>query len=135
MAIDRIGKGGNVPQVPDTGAATGAQKTGATFKVDRGEAVTGADHTTQASQAAKTDKLEGASATSPLARLRAGEVDVNGYVDLKVDEATKGLHGVPPADLAEIKNVLRDQMRTDPGLADLVRTATGKMPSPPSEEE
>ena len=130
MAIDRIGKGGNVPQIPDTHAPSAAQKTGATFKVDRNESVTGA---AEATQAGKAEKLEGASAASPLARLRAGEVDVNGYVDLKVDEATKGLHGVPPADLAEIKNMLRDQMRTDPGLADLVRTATGTMPSPPEE--
>ena len=58
---------------------------------------------------------------------------MNGYVDLKVDEATKSLKGVPAAELAELKDVLRDQLRSDPGLADLVRTATGKSPSPPEE--
>lgn len=127
MAIDRIGKGGTLPQVPDTAGPGAAQKTGATFEVGRTESATGADATTKATG------IEGTSASSPLARLRAGEVDVNGYVDLKVDEATKGLHGLPPADLAEIKSMLRDQIRTDPGLADLVKTATGKMPSPPEE--
>ena len=70
---------------------------------------------------------------SPLARLRSGEIDVNGYVDIKVDEATKGLQGVPSADLAEIKSVLRDQLRSDPGLVDLVRSVSGKSPSPPEE--
>ena len=55
------------------------------------------------------------------------------YVDLKVEQATRSLGGLPAAELAEIKSVLRDQLRTDPGLADLVRTATGKMPSPPED--
>ena len=75
--------------------------------------------------------MDGASATTPLARLRAGEVDVDAYVDLKGEEATKSLRGVPAAELAEIKSVLHDQLRTDCGLTDLVRTATGKMPSAP----
>ncbi len=126
MAIDRIGKGGALPQAPETGGAAGADKAGAAapFKVDRRES---------ASAAEASRNVGGADAASPLARLRAGEVDVHGYVDLKVDEATKGLKGLPAADLAEIKSLLRDQLRTDPGLADLVRTATGKMPSPPED--
>jgi hypothetical protein len=129
MAIDRIGKGGALPGAPEAGAPTGADKTGAQapFKVERPEQSAAAD------PARRTEGAEGAAATSPLARLRAGEVDVNGYVDLQVEEATKSLKGLPPAELADIKSVLRDQLRTDPGLADLVRTATGKMPSPPED--
>ena len=127
MAIDRIGKGGALPPTPETGGPAGATKAGgpaAPFAVERSE---------KAGPAASTQNTQATEATSPLARLRSGEVDVNGYVDLKVDEATKGLKGVPAAELAEIKSVLRDQLRTDPGLADLVRTVAGKSPSPPEE--
>jgi hypothetical protein len=126
MAIDRIGKGGALPPTPEVGGPAGASKAGgpaAPFAVERSE---------KAGPAAPTQNTQGTEAT-PLARLRSGEVDVNGYVDLKVDEATKGLKGVPAAELAEIKSVLRDQLRTDPGLADLVRTVAGKSPSPPEE--
>ena len=126
MAIDRIGKGaglpGGVPSAPDVKPTGGAD---APFKVDR------ADSASAAQRAGNVDSAS--SATSPLARLRAGEVDVHGYVDLKVDEATSALKGISPAELDEIKSVLRDQMKSDPGLADLVRTATGKMPTPPED--
>ena len=74
-----------------------------------------------------------ARAASPLARLRAGEIDVHGYIDLKVDEATKNIHGLEPAELDAIKKTLRDQMATDPGLSDLVHTATGQIPKPPED--
>jgi hypothetical protein len=128
MAIDRIGKGGALPPAPEgTGGAAGASPTTTTFKVDR--AAPG-DRTGASAAAANVDA---ANAATPLARLRAGEVDVHGYVDLKVDEATSRLSGLSTEELADIKSVLRDQMRSDPGLADLVRTATGKMPSPPED--
>jgi hypothetical protein len=126
MAIDRIGKGAGLPPTPETqgtGGAAGVKKTDATFKVDRPEAA----------RAENVDATSATSPTSPLGRLRAGEVDVHGYIDLKVDQATSGLNGLSAAELDEIKSVLRDQMKSDPGLADLVRTATGKMPTPPED--
>lgn len=126
MAIDRIGKGGAPLPTPEAGVPAGADKAGgaAPFKVDRGADAAPAD---------PARNVLGADATSPLARLKAGEVDVDGYVDLRVEEATKNLKGLPPADLDDIKSVLRDQLLSDPGLTDLVRTATGKMPSPPED--
>lgn len=127
MGIDRIGKGGGLPPTPDTSGVSGPQQKGGAerpFKVDRAE---GATQTERAGAAAE------AGAASPLARLRAGEIDVNGYVDLKVDEATRNLKGLSPGEIDEIKRVLRDQMATDPGLADLVRTATGQTPSVPED--
>lgn len=133
MAIDRIGKGAGLPPTPEgagTGGAGGVKKTDATFKVDRAEQTRGAG---EANAAERAGGVEGLSPTSPLARLRAGEVDVHGYIDLKVDQATSALKGLSAAELDEIKSVLRDQMKSDPGLADLVRTATGKMPTPPEE--
>lgn len=127
MGIDGIGKGGGArPPIPasdgkDVGSIGAAQKPEKAFGVDKAPST---------KDAASVDAT---SATTPLARLRAGEIDVNGYVDLKVDEATASLKGVPAAELEEIKRVLRDQLRTDPGLVDLVRSATGKAPSPPEE--
>jgi hypothetical protein len=126
MAIDRIGKGAGLPPAPEaqgTGGAGGVGKTDATFKVDRSET----------NPAERAGNVDATSPTSPLGRLRAGEVDVHGYIDLKVDQATSALKGLSAAELDEIKSVLRDQMKSDPGLADLVRTATGKMPTPPED--
>jgi hypothetical protein len=136
MAIDRIGKGAGLPPTPEgagTGATSGAGKTDATFKVDRSDpaGATGATRATNEANAA--ERAGGVDPTSPLGRLRAGEVDVHGYIDLKVDQATSALKGLSPTELDAIKSVLRDQMKTDPGLADLVRTATGKMPTPPED--
>lgn len=127
MGIDRIGKGGGVPQPPEAGGTGAVQQKGAVdrpFEVERPKQ---ADATSQAKQ------LDEVGATSPLGRLRAGEIDVHGYVDLKVDEATSALDGLSPGELDDIKKVLRDQMATDPGLADLVRAATGQMPKPPED--
>ena len=130
MAIDRIGKGAGLPQTPEAqpaqkgGAKGGASSVDAPFKVDRPDTANAAE---------RAGSVDATSPTTPLARLRVGEIDVNGYVDLKVDEATHSLNGLSAAELDEIKSVLRDQMKSDQGLADLVRTATGKMPTPPED--
>ena len=131
MGIDGIGKGGAPPIIPETKSEkstslgpTGASQAKETFSV---EAPADPKH---AAEAAAT---EAASSSSPLARLCVGEIDVNGYVDLKVDEATHALQGLSPTELADIKKALRDQLSTDPGLADLVRQATGKVPNVPED--
>jgi uncharacterized protein (DUF2342 family) len=69
-----------------------------------------------------------------LERLRAGEVDVDGYLDLKVDEATAHLATLPPGELHALRSALRDRLATDPALVDLVRTATGGVPQPSRED-
>ena len=127
MGIDRIGKGGAPPATPETQGTGSTERKGSVekpFSVERPDATKAASH---------AGGTEAATITSPLARLRAGEIDVNGYVDLKVDEAIQGLDGLSAAELDDIKKILRDQMATDPGLADLVRTATGQMPSIPED--
>lgn len=122
MGIDRIGKGG-APPSPEVAGGEKAGPAGKTFEV--------APRDPAASTAAATSSsLEPG---SPLARLRAGEIDVKGYVDLEVEAATKSLSGLPPAELAEIKRVLRDQMVSDPGLSDLLRQATGQPPPSPED--
>lgn len=124
MAIDRIGKGGVAPQAPEVG---GVQQKGAAerpFQVERASAP---------DRAGAPREVDAAHAASPLARVRAGEVDVHGYIDLKVDEATASLKGLSPAELDAIKGALRDQMASDPGLSELVRAATGQLPKPPED--
>lgn len=115
MAIDRIGKGGGVP--PTTGDAGVARPNEAArpFEVKRSERPAAPDAVTAAT-------------ASPLERLRAGQIDVAGYLDMKVDEATTHLHGLRPDALEHIKKTLREQMATDPALADLVKQATGADP-------
>lgn len=122
MAIDRIGKGApNTPEISGPGSLD-RRGPAESFTVDRGDA------------SKSIDKTRGADAASPLARLRAGEISVDGYVDLKVDEATKGLEGLSSAELQDIKKVLRDQIATDPALVDLVRAATGSAATEPNDE-
>ncbi|AKU95908.1 hypothetical protein AKJ09_02572 [Labilithrix luteola] len=117
--------------MPTTGGADASNATGSsqgpskTFQVER---------TSGQAPAERAGNVEGASGASPLERLRAGEIDVHGYIDLKVDQATAGLSGLSPSELAHIKNTLRDQMASDPGLADLVRAATGQTPKLPEED-
>lgn len=120
MGIDRIGKGGAPQVTPETQGSGSVEKKGS---VDKAFSVERPDATKQASLAAATEATQGSQA---LARLQAGEIDVEGYADLKVDEATRGLEGLSSAELEDIKKMLRDQMSTDPGLADLVRSATGQ---------
>jgi hypothetical protein len=125
MAIDRIGKGAGLPATPSVSGAGAATKTGATFTLER------PDPAASAAPAAGLDHVP--AGASPLERFRSGEVDVNGYVDLEVDNATAGLDGLSAAELDAIKSVLRDQMKSDPGLVELVRTTTGSSPSLPEE--
>lgn len=120
MAIDGIGKKGPpVPPAPATRATTGAsraQPTGRPFEFTK---------SAPAAQAAPVEHPHPA-----LDRLRRGEIDVDGYLDAKVSEATAHLGPLPPARLSEIREALRDRMVSDPTLADLVRTAAGSVPAP-----
>lgn len=124
MGIDGIGKG----RPP---GAQGASATDKTAKPE-GAAAFHVDRTKPAAGVGATERVS-ASEASALERLRSGEIDVDRYLDLKVDEATRPLEGLSPADLADIKHVLRDQLASDPGLVDLVKAATGATPSLPED--
>ena len=119
MGIDRIGKGAPpVPPKPAAGPdpARGGEKT---FEVWPANAA-------------------GAGAVAPVApkgpgpldRLRAGEIDLDRYLDLKVDEATAHLHGLRAQEMEGIRTILRDQLAADPALVDLVQQATGQILTP-----
>src|SRR5688572_12765602 len=118
MGIDRIGKGGTAPP-PEVGGAEKPTKTGAVdkpFSVER------------ASRPNEAASVGGVGAASPLAQLKAGAIDVEQYLDLKVDNATKALDAMPASELSEIKKMLREQLASDPMLVDMVKSATGKVP-------
>ena len=118
MGIDRVGKSGGAP-APLPGAEDASKATGVSRPFEA--------HVEDAS-AKGVERASGAAAT-PLEKLRAGEVDVHGYIDLKVEEATSHLQGLDATELAAIRNMLREELAADPGLAELVRRATGQLPA------
>ena len=125
MGIDGIGKGGGrIPPTTGTTGPTRAQETGKTFGVEKPEGPTAP---------AQVGAVAGTEASSPLAQLRAGQIDLNGYLDAKVHEATAHLHDVPPAQMETIRSMLRDRLASDPALTDLVQQATGQVPALPED--
>ncbi len=118
MGIDRVGKGAPPVPVPEVGGpGGGAHPSGLVFHVPA------ADAPPQASP----PQLEPTRASgAALERLRSGEIDLGGYVDLKVQEATGHLSGLPAVELEKIRTVLRERLASDPTLVDLLHTATGE---------
>lgn len=128
MAIDRIGKGGGAGVPPtttnDARGVGGPQEASRPFEAKRPEKP----------GATLPPGAVTPTAVAPLDALRSGAIDLRGYLDMKVNEATTHLHGLRPADLDHIKQTLREQMASDPALADLVKQATGHAPEPPRDE-
>jgi hypothetical protein len=120
MGIDHIG--GKGPPVPPVGAG-GVSHAGAPT------APFPAPEATAAAPAAPATGVD----TTTLERLRSGELTLDGYLDAKVAEATGHLVGLPPAVQESIRDALREQLASDPGLADLVQTVRGS--APPGEGE
>jgi hypothetical protein len=79
---------------------------------------------TSFSETLGTKQAEATTGASPLERLRAGEIDLSGYVDLRVREATSHLEGVlSSADLEKVQDQLREVIENDPEVAALVKGA------------
>jgi hypothetical protein len=117
MGVDRIGQGGPPAPVPETGGASRATPAGSAFQVQPSAAAPAAS--------------PAASPSSALERFRAGEVDVGGYVDLKVDEATSHLSAsLPASQLEAIRSALRERISSDPSLVELLEKATGETVPP-----
>jgi uncharacterized protein (DUF2342 family) len=127
MGIDGIGKKGPPAPPPpkEVRGPTPSGEASRTFDVSR-PASSGAAGTVHGAAVEP--------ARTALDRLRAGEIDVNGYVDQKVDEATSHLGRLPSVELDALRRTLRERLSSDPTLAELVRTATGQAPSPPEDE-
>lgn len=133
MGIDGIGKRGTGP----TGISPGDPS--AVGKGDRSDGPQAGDKVApfqvEPSGGGPRVAAPGVDATkaTALQRLRAGELDVDGYVEQKVQEATAHLATLPTAELDAIRRALRHQVETDPGLADLVRGVAGRDPTPRDE--
>ncbi len=127
MGIDRIGSGGAAPpEGLSPGGATGpSAKTEKSFEVSREP--TGAPAPAAAGATAEVKP------SAALEGVRSGALDVKGYVDAKVAEATAHLSHLSPSQLQIVQGVVRDQLLSDPHLRDLVEHATGS--PPPKDEE
>ncbi|HTQ48911.1 MAG TPA: hypothetical protein VMI75_39405, partial [Polyangiaceae bacterium] len=115
----------------DGGRTTAPEATRA-FEVpgaSKPEGATPADSAT----APATAQTEGA-ASGAWGAFRSGAIDLNGYLDRKVDDATAHLGQMPAADLARVRAALRERLATDPTLVDLVKSATGSAPRVPDDD-
>jgi hypothetical protein len=128
MGIDRIGKNGPPVPVPEVGGSTGTAPAGSAFQVPPAKAPTAAaSPRLDAVGGAPVDPTKAAAAgAAPLERFRAGDLDLGGYVDAKVHEATAHLSALPPVELEKIRSALRERLSSDPTLIDLLHTATGE---------
>ena len=64
-----------------------------------------------------------------LAQLRRGELSLDAYLDHCVEEATSHLVGaVSPSRLQFVRQLMRDELMSDPGLVELVRETTVRNP-------
>ena len=114
MGIDGIGK-------PGAGAPPSA--------IDSPEAVAAGEAAVPDTEAAVAP-LRGSEA---LAQLQRGELTLGGYLDHRVAEATSHLQGkIAPEALDFVRRSLREQLRTDPVLGELVRRTTGSSPDEPA---
>jgi hypothetical protein len=59
-----------------------------------------------------------------LEQLDAGEIDVETYIDRKVEAATAHLRGLSPTEIQQVRALLRAQVAEEPELQELVRRAT-----------
>jgi hypothetical protein len=113
MSIDRIGKGSGATPAAGIGqpsSSSEVSKSGAEFKVSKSDAA--------------ADVVR-----APLDRLRAGEISVSQYLDIKVSEATAHLdRRLSTEQLEFIRNSLREQLSSDPMLVELVKASTGSLP-------
>jgi hypothetical protein len=128
MGIDRIGKNGPSVPVPEVGGSAGAP-VGPAFRVPPATAPTSAaSPQLEPSAAPPVDPTGAVAATgdAALERLRAGDIDLGGYVDAKVHQATEHLSALPPVELENIRTALRERLSSDPTLIDLLHTATGE---------
>jgi len=115
MSIDGIGK---PPGAGGIGGVAGAAsnegvRPAESFKVD-----------------ANTPAAAGGKVSAALSSLQRGELSLDQYLDGRVTDATSHLVGkLSPDQLEFVKQSLREQMATDPVLAELVHRTTGAAPA------
>jgi hypothetical protein len=115
MGVDGIGNGGRPVPGVGPGEVEGAHGAAA-------EAAPGTE---------STRGSERSTGSALLDQLRSGEIDVERYLDAQVNAAIAHVQGsLRPSQIDFIREVLREQMSSDPVLAELVRRATGSTAPP-----
>lgn len=110
MGIDGIGRGGGIPPTLDPGVGSVGSTTGEKFDLG-------------------VERAEGVGAADLLEQVQRGEVELDRYLQVRVEEAVRHLEAsLSPEQLAFVKQELLEQMRSDPVLIELVRRATGQSP-------
>lgn len=72
----------------------------------------------------------GARISEALQKLRNREIGLDEYLDFHADVATSHLkHVLPEAEIAVVRDVMLEQLRTDPVLVQAIRTLTGHDPA------
>ncbi len=116
MGIDGIGGGGKPGGVlppPSPSGVEGAGATGESFKLDAAEAPAAAPEVSPALQ-----------------QLKAGEINLEQYLDAQVDGAVAHLEGkLNASELSMVRETLREQLSSDPVLVELTARATGISPT------
>ncbi|HXX68038.1 MAG TPA: hypothetical protein VEK07_12680 [Polyangiaceae bacterium] len=126
MGIDRIGKGAPAAPAPPSTVSP-------TEQVERAPSDVGRPFESGVGIAVKDPSAVDGAPNTALQRLQAGTLTLEGYLDHKVDEATAQL-ALPKVELTAIRAALRERLASDPTLANLVRSATGAVASPPDDE-
>jgi hypothetical protein len=109
MGIDGIGQGGGAPKV-DGGTGSVGSVGGERFEL-------------------AAEEVERSEGVELLEQVQRGDVPLDAYLDVRVDDAVAHLEGkLSPEQLEFVKEELREQLRTDPVLLELVRGATGRSP-------
>lgn len=134
MGIDSIGKiGGSASQWPS--GADGAQSVSGvvTAAIEKGKQVSDkfsiptdkiaevqqAQQTTVSAQVSDADAVL---QSSPLGMLQSGKIDVNEYMQMRVQEATEHLVGLVDSEkLQAIRAELHNMLQQDPALVKLMR--------------
>ena len=111
MGIDGIGQGGGVPKVgPGPSSIAGADS-------EKFELL--------------PESVERSDGAELLEQVQRGEIRLDAYLDIRVADAVGHLEGrLSPEQMEFVKEELREQLRSDPVLIELVRRATGQSPEP-----
>jgi hypothetical protein len=109
MGIDGIGQGGGAPKVgPGPSSVAGPESEKFELLPE------------------SVDRSDGAGL---LEQVQRGEIRLDAYLDVRVTDAVGHLEGkLSPEQLEFVKEELREQLRSDPVLIELVRRATGHSP-------
>lgn len=109
MGIDGIGQGGGASKI-GSGVTSVGGPDGEKFEV-------------------ATEGVERSEGAELLEQVQRGEVQLDAYLDVRVQDAVGHLEGkLSPEQLEFVKEELREQLRSDPVLMELVRRATGQLP-------